>query len=66
MANILSAPSAREMQTTAQQIFRSIQSEMTAVEEEFERQARSNIHIIAHIGQYLHQTGGKRVRPART
>src|SRR5262249_28271539 len=64
MANILSAPSPREMQTTAQQIFRSIQSEMDAVEEEFERQARSNIQIIAHIGQYLHQTGGKRVRPA--
>lgn len=64
MAKILSAPSPREMQTTAQQIFRSIQSEMAAVEEEFERQARSNIQIVAHIGQYLHQTGGKRVRPA--
>jgi octaprenyl-diphosphate synthase len=52
------------MQTTAQQIFRLIRSEMAAVEEEFERQARSNIQIIAHIGRYLHQTGGKRVRPA--
>jgi octaprenyl-diphosphate synthase len=37
---------------------------MMAVEEDFERQARSNIQIIAHIGRYLHQTGGKRVRPA--
>ena len=52
------------MQTTAQQIFRLIRSEMAAVEEVFERQARSNIQIIAHIGRYLHQTGGKRVRPA--
>ncbi len=52
------------MQTTAQQIFRLIRSEMAAVEDVFERQARSNIQIIAHIGRYLHQTGGKRVRPA--
>jgi octaprenyl-diphosphate synthase len=64
MPKILSAPSPRELQATTQQIFRSIQSEMAAVEEEFERQARSNIQIIAHIGQYLYQTGGKRVRPA--
>ena len=53
MTNILSAPAPREMQTTAQEIFRSIQSEMDAVEEEFERQARSNIQIITHIGEYL-------------
>src|SRR5215471_12914290 len=64
MPKILSAPSPRELQATTQQIFRSIQSEMAAVEEEFERQARSNIQIIAHIGRYLYQTGGKRVRPA--
>jgi octaprenyl-diphosphate synthase len=64
MGKILSAPSSRKAQTTAERIFRLIQNEMTAVEEEFERQARSNIQIIAHIGRYLHQTGGKRVRPA--
>ena len=64
MANILSAPGPREMQATAQEIFRSIQSEMDAVEEEFEKRARSNIQIITRIGQYLYHTGGKRVRPA--
>jgi octaprenyl-diphosphate synthase len=64
MTNILSAPAPREMHTTAQEIFRSIQSEMDAVEEEFERQARSNIQIITRIGEYLRETGGKRVRPA--
>jgi octaprenyl-diphosphate synthase len=37
---------------------------MLAVEEEFERQARTNIQIIENIGRYLQQTGGKRVRPA--
>src|SRR5262249_949332 len=64
MTNSLSAPAPREMQTTAQEIFRSIQSEMDAVEEEFERQARSNIQIVMRIGQYLRETAGKRVRPA--
>jgi octaprenyl-diphosphate synthase len=64
MANILSAPATREMQTAAHEIFRSIQSEMDAVEEEFEKRARSNIQIITRIGQYLYRTGGKRVRPA--
>ncbi|HEU0175420.1 MAG TPA: polyprenyl synthetase family protein [Blastocatellia bacterium] len=41
-----------------------IQSEMDAVEGEFEKRARSNIQIITRIGQYLYRTGGKRVRPA--
>jgi octaprenyl-diphosphate synthase len=64
MANILSAPAQRETQTTAQEIFGLIQSEMDAVEGEFEKQARSNIQLITRIGQYLYRTGGKRVRPA--
>jgi octaprenyl-diphosphate synthase len=64
MANILSAPAQREMQTTAQEIFCLIQSEMDAVEGEFEKRARSNIQIITRIGQYLYRTVGKRIRPA--
>jgi octaprenyl-diphosphate synthase len=64
MANILSAPAQRETQTTAQEFFCLIQSEMDAVEGEFEKQARSNIQLITRIGQYLYRTGGKRVRPA--
>jgi octaprenyl-diphosphate synthase len=64
MAKNVSVLSSHEAQSTAERIFRLIQPEMKAVEEDFERQARSNIQIIAHIGRYLHQTGGKRVRPA--
>jgi octaprenyl-diphosphate synthase len=64
MAQQLSATSSREARNTAGRIFGLIAREMQSVEEEFERQARSNIQIIAHIGRYLHQTGGKRVRPA--
>jgi octaprenyl-diphosphate synthase len=64
MANILSAPAQRETTYDAQEIFCLIQSEMDAVEVEFEKRARSNIQIITRIGQYLYRTGGKRVRPA--
>jgi octaprenyl-diphosphate synthase len=64
MSKTLSVSSPHETQTTAERIFHLIQKEMMAVEEEFERQARSNIQIIAHISRYLHQTGGKRIRPA--
>jgi len=63
MPNLVSAPS-NATQLAAERIFRLVRRELAAVEEEFERQARSNIQIIAHIGRYLHQAGGKRVRPA--
>lgn len=64
MPNLVSAPYSGAAQLAADRVFRLIRSELAAVDEEFERQAQSNIHIIAHIGRYLHQTGGKRVRPA--
>src|SRR5204863_282246 len=41
-------------------------SEPAEVEVEFERQASSNIQVIAYIGNYLRSSGGKRVRPALT
>jgi octaprenyl-diphosphate synthase len=51
-------------QLTARRIFNLIASELALVESEFERQARSNIQVIAYIGDYLRASGGKRVRPA--
>ena len=51
-------------QLTARRIFSLISSELALVESEFERQARSNIQVIAYIGDYLRASGGKRVRPA--
>ena len=33
---------------------------------EFERQAQSNVQVIAYLGDYLRESGGKRVRPALT
>jgi octaprenyl-diphosphate synthase len=51
---------------TARRIFGLVARELSLVEEEFERQARSNIQVIAYIGDYLRASGGKRVRPALT
>src|SRR5713226_7205980 len=55
-----------EVRLTAKRIFDLISPELKLVEEEFERQARSNIQVIAYIGEHLRRSGGKRVRPALT
>lgn len=55
-----------EVRASAKRIFDSISAELHSVEEEFERQARSNIQVIAYIGDHLRRAGGKRVRPALT
>src|SRR5436190_317299 len=55
-----------DVQLTAKRIFDLISPELRLVEEEFERQAGSNIQVIAYIGDYLRRSGGKRVRPALT
>jgi octaprenyl-diphosphate synthase len=57
---------AEEVRFSAQRIFSKIAAELAEVEIEFERQARSNIQVIAYIGNYLRASGGKRVRPALT
>jgi len=55
-----------DVKASAKRIFDCISTELHAVEEEFERQARSNIQVIAYIGEHLRRSGGKRVRPALT
>ena len=55
-----------EAQLSAKRIFDAISTELLLVEAEFERQARSNIQVIAYLGDYLRRSGGKRVRPALT
>lgn len=51
-------------EATARRIFGLIKSELKLVEEEFERQAASNVQVINFLGDYLRASGGKRVRPA--
>src|SRR5258706_16081262 len=55
-----------DVQQTARRIFDLVSPELDLVEEEFERQARSNVQVIAYLGEYLRESGGKRVRPALT
>src|SRR6267378_4773777 len=57
---------ADEVKLTARRIFSLIAQELGQVETEFERQARSNIQVIAYLGNHLRASGGKRVRPALT
>jgi octaprenyl-diphosphate synthase len=55
-----------EAKTSARRTFSLIWHELQQVEAEFERQARSNVQVIAYLGDYLRRSGGKRVRPALT
>src|SRR3954454_21424662 len=55
-----------DTQTSARRIFNLVAAELALVETEFERQARSNVQVIAYLGDYLRKSGGKRVRPALT
>ncbi len=55
-----------DVKQTAKRIFSLIASELQQVEQEFERQAQSNVQVIAFLGDYLRASGGKRVRPALT
>ena len=55
-----------EAKISAIRIFSGISNELQQVEIEFERQARSNVQVIAYLGEYLRASGGKRVRPALT
>jgi octaprenyl-diphosphate synthase len=66
MQRLSSTAIADEASVSARRIFSLISSELADVEAEFERQARSNIQVIAYIGNYLRSSGGKRVRPALT
>ena len=55
-----------EARISARRIFTLMANELQQVEIEFERQARSNVQVIAYLGDYLRKSGGKRVRPALT
>lgn len=55
-----------EAKLSAKRIFSLIGADLAQVETEFERQARSNVQVIAYLGDYLRESGGKRVRPALT
>lgn len=55
-----------DARVATKRIFSLIAAELGQVEVEFERQAQSNVEVIAFLGDYLRASGGKRVRPALT
>jgi len=61
-----SSATIEDVNLTAKRIFSRIAAELGQVELEFERQARSNVQVIAYLADYLRESGGKRVRPALT
>lgn len=62
-ANILAV---EDVKLTAKRIFSLVAAELGQVEDEFQRQAQSNVQVINFLGDYLRSSGGKRVRPALT
>ena len=62
--DIATFPHIPQPRHSAEQVFGLIRHDLIAVEEELERQARSSVQIITHLGRYLRQSGGKRLRPA--
>ncbi len=52
------------LEEVARRVFGLVQSELANVEAELLRQLSSNVQIVSNIGQYLHDGGGKRIRPA--
>ncbi len=49
---------------TVKDVFDLVRGDLARVEEEFARQTVSSVQPITEIGQYLHNGGGKRLRPA--
>ncbi|MFN7928012.1 MAG: polyprenyl synthetase family protein [Blastocatellia bacterium] len=52
------------MRFSTAQIFHLIRRDLLLVEEELERQSRTNLQILSHLNRYLLSSGGKRLRPA--
>jgi octaprenyl-diphosphate synthase len=53
-----------EQHLSALEVYTLIKPELERVEEMFMQQVGSDVQVITHVGQYLQQSGGKRVRPA--
>jgi octaprenyl-diphosphate synthase len=49
---------------TSREIFGLIQDELAAVEKKIGGESVASVHAVTAIGQYLHSSGGKRLRPA--
>lgn len=64
MQSGLQAPEAEDSFMTPEEIFSLVHHDLTLVEEEFDRNVSDVSTIVSSIARYLHEGGGKRVRPA--
>ncbi len=47
-----------------QDFYKLVEKGLAQVEQELYRHSRSDVHLADHIGRYIHDSGGKRLRPA--
>jgi octaprenyl-diphosphate synthase len=64
MQSRLHTPEAEDALMTPEEIFSLVRNDLRLVEEEFERNATDASPDVASMARYLHDGGGKRVRPA--
>lgn len=60
----MDAPDAEAAHMQPEEIFSLVRHDLAFVEAEFDRQINDAPPVVASIGRYLHEGGGKRVRPA--
>jgi octaprenyl-diphosphate synthase len=46
------------------EFYKLVETGLAQVEQELHRQSSSNVQLIDKIGRYIHDSGGKRIRPA--
>jgi octaprenyl-diphosphate synthase len=64
MRNQVSNSTREESKLKPQDFFKLVEKDLVQVEQELHRQSTSNVQLIDRIGRYIHDSGGKRLRPA--
>jgi hypothetical protein len=63
MQSRLEVPAAEDSLMTPEEIFSLVHRDLALVEEEFDRNVSDVSTLVSSIARYLHDGGGKRVRP---
>lgn len=63
-SSAIAADAAGSRKFGTKEIFDLLRDDLLAIEQEFQRDAISDVKVITEIGEYLREGGGKRIRPA--
>jgi octaprenyl-diphosphate synthase len=63
-SSAIAADAAGSRRFGTREIFDLLRDDLVAIEQEFQRDAISDVKVITEIGEYLREGGGKRIRPA--